>query len=111
MTGHASSGPHADASAGVSGGVRKAPAETSDGHLTPQVSGEMYLPGSEPDSLRDEAADDHLEQPTGRQDVNDWAAELAVTLPPLSRSEAISVARIAAGLNASTTADTTRQDH
>jgi len=43
--------------------------------------------------------------------AGDWAAKLAAALPPLSRSQAISVARIAARLDASSVANTTEQEH
>jgi hypothetical protein len=40
-------------------------------------------------------------QPSEPQDLSTWAAELAATLPPLTESQATTVARLAARLDAS----------
>jgi hypothetical protein len=84
-----------------------------DGLPAPRVSGEIKPTGSESELQTDEAADKRTahkprrgtKQATAQEDPSVWAAQLAAALPPLSRSEAINVARIAARLDMCTNAD------
>jgi hypothetical protein len=120
MTRRASLSASARVSADVPNGVPRTPAETpADGQLTPQVSGEMDLPRSGPNSQSDQAVDAHTTRrsrrssapTTARQDLSAWAVRLAAELPPLSNSQTISVARIAARLDASNNADASGQEY
>jgi hypothetical protein len=72
--------------------------------LTPQAPGETDQPSSEPDPPGQKAGDLRPSQepePVSReQGLTAWAAALAAGLPPLTRSQAAAVARIAARLDA-----------
>ena len=100
----------------VSPGVPETPAETPPPERpTPQVSGEIYLPGSVPGSQNHQPENDNhphrcYESSTG-QGVSAWAAELAAALPPLTASQAVGVARIAGRLGVSSEADVAGQEY
>src|SRR5579862_3078275 len=95
--------------AGVSPSVPQTPTGTPpDGRLAPQVSGEIDLQSSEPSlrvgRVRGKRTARRPSRNAGRsasgQDLRSWAAALAATLPPLTRSQVAAVARIAARLDA-----------
>jgi hypothetical protein len=106
MTKHVSS----SAPAGSSPAVLQTPSGTlPDERLTPQVSSEIDLPGRDPDPQGGETEGKHAARRSGHttdrpppgQDLRAWAAALAATLPPLTRSQVAAAARIAARLDAS----------
>lgn len=110
MTKRVSPSAPADIRAGVSNGVPPAPTEMPpDGRLTSQASGEMDLLGSESDLRCERAGGKRTPRRSGRNtgrsssgpDLRTWAAALAATLPPMTRSQVAAVARIAARLDAS----------